>query len=103
MLTVMPCARSHSVHAIASSSDAGCLSRVMVPRFHPWRRANWGGRVMLRGEGESADSVRAMASRVLTGTFAAQDCASVRKEVSEILALRLAVVACAKQVVPATE
>jgi hypothetical protein len=33
MLTVMPCERSHFVHAIASSSDAGCLSRVMVPRF----------------------------------------------------------------------
>jgi len=44
-----------------------------------------------------------MASRVLTGTFAAQDCASVRKEVSEILVLGLAVGVCAKQVVPATE
>src|ERR1700686_2332665 len=56
MLTVMPCAKSHFVHAIASSSDAGCLSRVMVPRFHPWRRANWWGGVMLGGGGGGGDS-----------------------------------------------
>jgi hypothetical protein len=47
-----------------------------------------------------ADSVRAMASRVLTGTFAAQDCASIRKEVTEILVLGLAVGVCAKEAGP---
>ena len=51
MLTVMPCARSHLVHAIASSSDAGCLSRVMVPRFHPWRSGELVGTVDAEGVG----------------------------------------------------
>src|SRR6202790_5641231 len=44
-----------------------------------------------------------MASRVLTGTFAAQDRASVSKEEGEILVLGLVVGVCAKQVVPRTE
>jgi hypothetical protein len=51
MLTVMPCPRSHLVHATASSSDAGCLSRVMVALFHPWRRGELTGTVDAEGVG----------------------------------------------------
>src|ERR1700680_549654 len=42
-----------------------------------------------------------MASRVLTGTFAAHDSASVRKEVTEIVAVGFEMDVCAKETVPA--
>src|SRR5215469_8453110 len=100
MLTVTPCARSHLVQAIASSRDSGCLSRVIVPRFHPWLRASLCGRLILRAYGCSADSVRAMASSVLTGTFAAHDCASVSNNVTDSRELGLALGACANDIVP---
>jgi hypothetical protein len=41
-----------------------------------------------------------MASRVLTGMFCAQDCASVWKEVTEIFVLVFETGVCARQVVP---
>jgi len=100
MLTVTACARSHLVQAIASSSDSGCLSSVIVPRFHPWLRASLCGRLILRAYGCSADSVRAMASSVLRGTFAAQDCASVSKDVTDSRVLGLTLGGCAREIVP---